>query len=103
MKVKQYQRPSDLAVSWYSLRVSTAQVLLIQGYYQAAIMRAGGWSNTETVSRYLRFSQHNIWMLITHFRILSSSGGSGSSRNTFQTMRDLGNRTTKMVRKINLK
>ena len=27
----------------------------------AAIMRAGGWSNAETVSRYLRFSQHNIW------------------------------------------
>ena len=27
----------------------------------AAIMRAGGWSDPSTVSRYLRFSQHNIW------------------------------------------
>ena len=33
----------------------------LKGYDLAAIMRAGGWSNAETVSRYLRFSQHNIW------------------------------------------
>ena len=38
-----------------------AQDLLIRGYDLAAIMRAGGWSDPSTVSRYLRFSQHNIW------------------------------------------
>jgi integrase/recombinase XerD len=61
VKVKRYPRPSDLEVSGHSLRVGAAQDLLIKGYDLAAIMRAGGWSNAETVSRYLRFSQHNIW------------------------------------------
>ena len=61
VKVKRCERPSDLEVSGHSLRVGAAQDLLIKGYDLAAIMRAGGWSNTETVSRYLRFSQRNIW------------------------------------------
>ena len=61
VKVKRYERPSDLDVSGHSLRVGAAQDLLIKGYDLAAIMCAGGWSNAETVSRYLRFSQHNIW------------------------------------------
>jgi len=38
-----------------------AQHLLIKGYDIAAIMRAGGCSNAEMVSRYLQFSHHNIW------------------------------------------
>lgn len=42
-------------VSGHSLRVGAAQDLLIEGYEVTAIMRAGGWSNAETVSRYLRF------------------------------------------------
>jgi hypothetical protein len=50
-----------LKVSGHSLRVGAAQDLLIKGYDLAAIMRAGGWSDPSTVSRYLRFSQHNIW------------------------------------------
>jgi site-specific recombinase XerD len=62
VKVKRCERPSDLEVSGHSLRVGAAQDLLIKGYDLAAIMRAGGWSNAETVSRYLRFSQHNIWL-----------------------------------------
>ena len=61
IKVKGCERPSDLEVSGHSLRVGAAQDLLIRGYDLAAIMRAGGWSNPSTVSRYLRFSQHNIW------------------------------------------
>lgn len=61
VKVNRCERPSDLDISGYSLRVGAAQDLLIMGYDLAGIMRAGGWSNAETVSRYLRFSQHNIW------------------------------------------
>jgi integrase/recombinase XerD len=61
VKVKRCERPSDLEVSGHSLRVGAAQDLLIKGYDLAAIMRAGGWSDASTVSRYLRFSQHNIW------------------------------------------
>ena len=61
VKAERCARPSDLEVSGHSLRVGAAQDLLIKGYDLAAIMRAGGWSNAETVSRYLRFSQHNIW------------------------------------------
>jgi hypothetical protein len=61
VKVKRCERPSDLEVSGHSLRVGAAQELLIKGYDLAAIMRAGGWSNSEIVSTYLRFSQHNIW------------------------------------------
>ena len=61
VKVKRCERPSDLEVSGHSLRVGAAQDLLIRGYDLAAIMRAGRWSDPSTVSRYLRFSQHNIW------------------------------------------
>ena len=61
VKVKRIERPSDLEVPGRSLRVGAAQDLLTRGYDLAAIMRAGGWSNAETLSRYLRFSQHNIW------------------------------------------
>ena len=61
VKVKRCERPSDLEVSGHSLRVGAAQDLLIRGYDLPAIMRAGGWSDPSTVSRYLRFSQHNIW------------------------------------------
>ena len=61
IKVKRCERPSDLEVSGHSLRVGAAQDLLIKGYDLAAIMRAGGWSDPSTVSRYLRFSQHTIW------------------------------------------
>ena len=61
IRVKRSERPSDLEVSGHSLRVGAAQDLLIRGFDLAAIMRAGGWSNPSTVSRYLRFSQHNIW------------------------------------------
>jgi site-specific recombinase XerD len=61
VKVKRCEQPSDLEVSGHSLRVGAAQDLLIRGYDLAAIMRAGGWSDPSTVSRYLRFSQHNIW------------------------------------------
>ena len=61
IKVKRYERPSDREISGHSLRVGAAQDLLIKGYDLAAIMRAGGWSKPSTVSRYLRFSQHNIW------------------------------------------
>ena len=61
IKVKRCERPGDLEVSGHSLRVGAAQDLLIRGYDLAAIMRAGGWSDPSTVSRYLRFSQHNIW------------------------------------------
>ena len=61
VRVKGYPRPSDLEVSGHSLRVGAAQDLLIKGYDMAAIMRAGGWSEPSTLSRYLRFAQHNIW------------------------------------------
>ena len=61
VKVKRCERPSDLEVSGHSLRVGAAQDLLLKGYNLAGIMRAGGWSDPSTVSRYLQFSQHNIW------------------------------------------
>ena len=61
VKVKRCERPSDLEVSGHSLRVGAAQDLLNKGYDLASNMRAGGWSDPSTVSRYLRFSQHNIW------------------------------------------
>ena len=62
IKVKRCERPSDREVSGHSLRVGAAQDLLIKGYNLAAIMRAGGWSSSNTVSRYLRFAQQNIWI-----------------------------------------
>ena len=61
VKVRRCERPSDLEVSGHSLRVGAAQDLLIKGYDLAAIVRAGGWSDPSTVSRYLQFSRHNIW------------------------------------------
>ena len=61
VRVKRYPRPINLEVSGHSLRVGAAQDLLIKGNDMAAIMRAGGWSEPSTVSRYLRFAQHNIW------------------------------------------
>ena len=61
VRVKRCERPSDLEVSGHSLRVGAAQDLLIKGFDLAAIMRAGGWSDPTTVSRYLQYSQHNIW------------------------------------------
>ena len=61
VRVKRCERPSDLEVSGHSLRVGAAQDLLIRGYDTAAIMRAGGWTNMNTLSRYLRYAQHNIW------------------------------------------
>jgi len=60
-KVKCAERPDDRDISDHSLRVGAAQDLLIRGYDTAAIMRAGGWTNMNTLSRYLRYSQHNIW------------------------------------------
>ena len=62
IRVKKTTKPSDVYVSGHSLRVGAAQDLLIKGFDMAAIMRAGGWSSTQTVSKYLRFSQHNIWL-----------------------------------------
>ena len=59
IKVKRCERSSDLEVWGHSLRARPAQDLLIRGYDLAA-MRAGGWPDTSTVSRYLQFSQHNI-------------------------------------------
>ena len=61
VRVKRYPRPDDFEVSGHSLRVGAAQDLLIRGYDLAAIMRSGGWTDPSTVSRYLRFSKHNIW------------------------------------------
>jgi integrase/recombinase XerD len=61
VKVKRYERPSGLEVLEHSLRVVAAQDLLINGYDLAAIMRAGRRSDASTDSRYVRFSQHNIW------------------------------------------
>ena len=60
-KVKCAERPDDRDISGHSLRVGAAQDLLIRGYGTAAIMRAGGWTNMNTLSRYLRYAQHNIW------------------------------------------
>lgn len=61
VRVKRYQRPSDFEVSGRSLRVGVAQNLLLKGHDMAAIMKAGGWSDPSTMSKYLRFTQHNIW------------------------------------------
>ena len=38
-----------MEVSGHSLRVGAAQDLMIKGYDLATIMRAGGWSNAQTV------------------------------------------------------
>ena len=61
VKVKRCERPNDRKVSGHSLHVGAAQDLLIRGYDLTAIMRASGWSDPSTNSRYLRFLQYNIW------------------------------------------
>ena len=61
VRVKRCERPNAMEVSGHSLRVGAAQDLLIKGFDLAAIMRAGGWSDPTTLSRYLQYSQHNIW------------------------------------------
>ena len=61
VKVKRCERPSVLKVFGHAIRVGAAQDLLIKGCDLAAIMRAVGGSNTNTISRYLRFFQHNLW------------------------------------------
>jgi len=61
VRVKRCERPSEVDVSGHSMRVGAAQDLLTKGFDLAAIMRAGEWSDPNTVSRYLKFSQHNIW------------------------------------------
>ncbi len=47
--------------SGHSMRVGTAQDLLRRGFDTAAIMRAGGWSSINVVSRYLAHAEHNMW------------------------------------------
>jgi len=48
--------------SGHSFRVGAAQDLLRLGYDGIAIMRAGGWKSTQTVLRYLREAEHNVWI-----------------------------------------
>jgi integrase/recombinase XerD len=59
-RVKIPGQPDDRAVSGHSLRVGAAQDLLTRGLDTAAIMRAGGWSNSQALARYLKYAQHNI-------------------------------------------
>lgn len=61
LKVKGVARPNYKDISGHSLRVGAAQDLLIKGYDIGAIMRAGGWSDVTTVSRYLKYSEQNVW------------------------------------------
>ena len=61
LRVKSDKKYNERDVSGHSLRVGAAQDLLIKGYDLATIMRAGGWSDPSTVSRYLRFSHQNVW------------------------------------------
>ena len=61
LKVRDCKTPNVRDVSGHSLRVGAAQDLLSSGRDIAAIMRAGGWSNTAIVSRYLRLAEQNIW------------------------------------------
>ncbi len=60
-RVKIPGRPDDRSVSGHSMRVGAAQDLLTRDFDTAAIMRAGGWRNSQTLSRYLKYAQHNIW------------------------------------------
>ncbi|WP_372922271.1 hypothetical protein [Roseovarius sp.] len=43
------------------MRVGAAQDLLRRGFDTAAIMRAGGWSSINVLSRYLAHAEHNVW------------------------------------------
>ena len=61
LRVKGHEGHNEGDVSGHSLRVGAAQDLLVKGYDLATIMRAGGWSDASTVSRYLRFSHQNVW------------------------------------------
>lgn len=47
--------------SGHSMRVGAAQDLLRRGFDTAAIMRAGGWSSINVLSRYLAHAEHNVW------------------------------------------
>lgn len=47
--------------SGHSMRVGAAQDLLRRGFDTAAIMRAGGWSSINVLSRYLAYAEHNVW------------------------------------------
>lgn len=47
--------------SGHSMRVGAAQDLLRRGHDTAAIMRAGGWSSINVLSRYLAHAEHNVW------------------------------------------
>lgn len=47
--------------SGHSMRVGVAQDLLRRGFDTAAIMRAGGWSSINVLSRYLAHAEHNVW------------------------------------------
>jgi site-specific recombinase XerD len=47
--------------SGHSMRVGAAQDLLRRGFDTAAIMRAGGWSSVNVLSRYLAYAEHNAW------------------------------------------
>lgn len=49
--------------SGHSMRVGAAQDLLRRGFDTAAIMRAGGWSSINVLSRYLAHAEHNVWEL----------------------------------------
>jgi integrase/recombinase XerD len=58
VKVKRCEWLNDREVSTHSLRVGADQDLPIKGYKLAAIMRAGGWTDPSTISKYCGF--HNI-------------------------------------------
>ena len=47
--------------SGHSMRVGAAQDLLRRGHDTAAIMRAGGWTSINVLSRYLAHAEHNVW------------------------------------------
>ena len=55
VQVKCCARLNDRELSGHSLRVGSAQDLLTRCYDLGAITRAGGWSVSSTVLRYLRF------------------------------------------------
>ena len=61
LRVKGCEKPREQDLSGHSLRVGAAQDLLRGGHDLAAIMRAGGWSDAASVSRYIRYAEHNIW------------------------------------------
>jgi len=55
--------PNDVAAfSGHSMRVGAAQDLLRRGHDTAAIMRAGGWTSVNILSRYLAKAEQNVWV-----------------------------------------